>query len=125
MIRPDTMDALVEGRRIRRSNKDLGRVVAIARLSGAVGLRAWPSTWLDALRACQGASWGRVAAHAGDGLRALLLSETDLDEACLTCNLGLLASDPVTVDQLRRVAERLIADAIDPLEEMARASGGA
>ena len=66
------------------------------------------------------------AESTGAGLRALLGSEADLDEACLTSNLGLLASDPVTPDQLRRVGERLLADAIEPTEESARrASGGA
>jgi len=125
-IRPDTMDTLVEGRQIKRSNKDLGRVVAIARLSGPDGARAWPRAWAEALRAGHGASWGRVAANAGAGLRALLLSEADLDEACVTCNVGLLAFEPVTPDQFRRVTERLVLDAIEPLEDVARrASEGA
>ena len=125
-IRPDTMEALVQGRRIKRSNKDLGRVVSIARLSGPDGAQAWPSAWEQGLRDCLGPSWGAVGQSTGAGLRALLGSEADLDEACLTSNLGLLASDPVTPDQLRRVGERLLADAIEPTEENARrASSGA
>jgi hypothetical protein len=99
---------------------DLGRVVAIARLSGLDGPRVWPTAWEEALRACLGASWGSVGQNAGAGLRALLGSQADLDEACLTCNAGLLACDPVTPAQLRRVAERLLQDAIEPLEESAR-----
>lgn len=120
VIRPDTMEALVEGRRIKRSNKDLGRVVAIARLSDVDEPRRWPTAWAEALRACHGASWGGVAAKAGAGLRALLRSEADLDEACVTSNAGLLASAPASVDQFRRVAERLVLDAIEPLEARAR-----
>jgi hypothetical protein len=117
-IRPDTMEALVQGRRIRRSNKDLGRVVSIARLSGPDGAQAWPPAW--------GPLWGAVGQSTGAGLRALLGSEADLDEACLTSNLGLLASDPVTPDQFRRVSERLLVDSIEPTEENARrASSGA
>lgn len=125
-IRPDTMEALLQGRRIRRSNKDLGRVVSIARLSGPDGSRTWPPAWEQALRDCLGPLWGAVGRSTGAGLRALLGSEADLDEACLTSNLGLLASDPVTPDQLRRVGQRLLDDAIEPTEESARrASGGA
>jgi len=123
-IRPDTMDALVQGRKIKRSNKDLGRVIAIARLSGPDGPQVWPAAWGEALRACVGAAWGSVGQNAGAGLRALLRSEADLDEACLTSNLGLLASDPVTPDQLRRVGERLLVDAIEPTEENARRAPG-
>jgi len=123
-IRRDTMEALVEARRIKRSNKDLGRVVAIARLSGPDGPQGWPHTWAAALRACHGDSWRALAGRAGAGLRALLENEGDLDEARLTCNVGLLASDPVNIDQFRRVAERLILDAVEPLEEHSRAAGG-
>jgi hypothetical protein len=127
-IRPETMDSLVEGRRIKRSNKDLGRVIAIARLSGPDAPLAWPAVWLKALRECHGGSCNRLAANAGAGLRALLASQADLEEARDTCNAGLLAAAPATLDQLRRAAERLLQDAIEPLEEGGRAaarSGGA
>ena len=123
-IGPDTMDALVEGRRIKRSNKDLGRVVAIARLSDPDAPRDWPRTWSEALRACHAEAWRALAGRAGNGLRALLRSEADLEEACLTCNLGLLADHPVTPEQLRRVAERVILDAVEPLEGMAHGGSG-
>jgi len=119
-IRPETMDALVEGRELRRSNKDLGRVVAIARLSHADDPQGWPHTWAEALRTCHADSWRTLADRVGGGLRALLRSEADLEEARLTCNVGLLSSEPVTPDQFRRVAERVIVDAIEPLEESAR-----
>lgn len=118
-IRPETMEALVEGRRIKRSNKDLGRVIAIARLSDVDEPPRWPARWAAALRACHGESWGREAARAGAGLRALIRSEADIDEACVTSSVSLLASLRVTPDQFRRVAERLLQDAVEPLEQMA------
>ncbi len=119
-IGPETMESLVEGRRIKRSNKDLGRVIAIARLSGPDEPQAWPALWVEALRECHGGSWGRLAASAGAGIHALLASEADLEEARDTCNAGLLASEPATLDQLRRAAKRLLQDAIEPLAERAR-----
>jgi len=122
-IRPETMDALVEGRKIRRSNKDLGRVVAIARLSGADGAREWPGVWIEALRACHGDVWRPLAGRTGSGLRALLASASDLEEARVTCNAGLLAREPVTLEQYRREAERVLVDAIEPTEELARGGG--
>ena len=122
-IRPETMDALVEGRRIRRSNKDLGRVVAIARLSGADGAREWPGVWVDALRACHGDGWRPLAGRTGSGLRALLASGSDLEEARVTCNAGLLAREPLTLEQYRREAERVLVDAIEPMEELAQGGG--
>jgi hypothetical protein len=121
-IRPETMAALVEARRIKRSNKDLGRVLAIARLSDPDAPRAWTGRWLEALQACHPESWRTLASQAGDGLRALLRSEVDLEEACLTCNYGLLAQQPITPGQLRRLAERVILDAVEPLEVTARQS---
>jgi len=123
-IRPDLMDALVEGRQIKRSNKDLGRVVAIARLSHADAPRSWPHRWAEALRTCHSDSWRALAGRAGGGLRALLRTEADLEDARLMCNVGLLASEPVTPEQFRRVAERVIVDAVEPLEQSARSAAG-
>jgi hypothetical protein len=114
-IRPDTMDALVEGRTIKRSNKDLGRVVAIARLSDPDAPRDWRGSWSEALQALHADSWRHLAGRVGSGLQAVLASEPDLDEACLTCNVGLLASAPITPRQFRVVAERVLVDAAEPL----------
>ena len=58
-------------------------------------------------------------------VRALLASEGDLREALEVSRAGLLASVPTTADEFRIVAERLLVDAVEPLEEAARrASGG-
>jgi hypothetical protein len=123
-IRPETMEALVEGRKMRRSNKDLGRVIAIARLSGADGAREWPGVWTEALRACHGDAWRSLAGRTGSGLRALLASPSDLEEARITSNGGLLAIRPLTFDQYRLEVERVLVDAIEPTEELARRAGG-
>jgi hypothetical protein len=114
-IRPERMSGLIESRRIKRSNKDLGRILALARLSGA-NLENWARDWSEALTACFPDEWKTLAAQAGSGLRALLASPEDLDEAVHTCNNGLLAARPVTVEQLRIELQRLLLDAVEPLE---------
>lgn len=54
---------------------------------------------------------------AGSGLRQLLSSEEDMDQA----TLGLLSSMEVTRDMLAGTGQRLLAEVIEPLEEAARA----
>ncbi|MCC6359502.1 MAG: hypothetical protein IT450_12225 [Phycisphaerales bacterium] len=110
-LRPD----LIEGTRTKRSCKDLGRVLAIARLSREEEIEAWPAAWGRALRALFPDEASTLALHAGDGLRALLASPADLQQAAETCNNGLLAGRPVTADQLHATGERLLVSAIEPL----------
>jgi hypothetical protein len=124
VIRPERMEALVEGRRVRRSLKDLGRVVAIARLSDPDAPTRWPRAWVAALRARHPSRWRDLASGAGSGLVALLENATDVEEACLTGNAGLLASEPLTPDQFRRTARRLLQDAIEPLAMVGRGEEG-
>ncbi|MGC4074016.1 MAG: hypothetical protein QM760_16190 [Nibricoccus sp.] len=105
-VRPERMSGLIESRAIKRSNKDLGRVLALARLSGEK-VEAWPAAWTEALIALFPERWKALATQVGAGLRALLASPEDLEEAAYTCNNGLLASRPVTPEQLRITLERL------------------
>lgn len=49
-IKPETMSGLIENRKIKRSNKDLGRALAIVRLYGDVQLDEWLDLWEDAVR---------------------------------------------------------------------------
>jgi len=122
-IRPETMTGLIGGREIKRSNKDLGRVLAIVRLSigqNEDALLQWPAHWQEALQSRFPNDWRDLARQAGTGLRKLLDSPNDLEEARHTCVFGLLASLPPTADQLRIVGQRLMADAIEPLEERAK-----
>lgn len=118
-IRPERMSGLIESRAIKRSNKDLGRVLALARLSGEK-VEDWSAEWAEALAHLFPDRWKSLALQAGAGLRALLASPDDLEEAAYTCNNGLLASRPVTPEQLRITLERLLLDAVEPLEAQAR-----
>jgi len=124
-IGAERMSGLIEGRQIKRSNKDLGRVLAIARLSIAQdedSLLSWPGKWQRAMQARFPNDWRDLARRAGAGLRQLLSRPTDLEEARFTCEFGLLASMPPTIEQLRYTGRRLLADAIEPVEKLATLS---
>ncbi len=124
-IGPETMSGLIGGREIKRSNKDLGRVLAIARLSTREdddALQKWVPEWHQALQECFPNQWSEFAGRCGAGLRKLLDNVNDLEEARHTCQIGLLASCPTNSEQLRIVGARLLGDAIEPLEELALAA---
>ena len=116
-IKPDRMSGQFAGRSIKRSNKDLGRVIAIAYLADLDDYRPWARQWEAALRLCFPDEWRKLALRAGSGLRALLSSPNDFEEAHHTCVNGLLASDRPSHDALRAAAERLLVDAIETMEE--------
>jgi hypothetical protein len=116
VIGPERMSGLIESRRLKRSNKDLGRVLAIARLSAPDEIPAWTKRWLAALQTRFQPDWKSFARHAGAGIRALLETPEDFEEAVYSCNYGVLASRPVTAEQLMIEGRRLLADAIEPLE---------
>jgi hypothetical protein len=118
-IKPDRMSGLFVGRAIKRSNKDLGRVLAIATLADSDDYRPWAKAWLDALQACFPDEWREHAKRAGQGLRELLASETDLEEAYHTCLNGLLSSRPPTLAAIRDAGDRVLGDAIETLEAAA------
>lgn len=125
-IGPQTMSGVIGGRRIKRSNKDLGRVLALALLAerkNEDALLTWGPIWADVLKVRFTARWQELAFQAGPGVRQLLKQdhEEDFDEALHTCAYGLLASQPPTPALLRAVGERLLADAIEPLEKLAQA----
>lgn len=119
-IGPETMAGGFAGRLdIKRSNKDLGRVLAIARLAverNEDALLDWPGIWKTALRDRFPDDWAQLARRAGQGLKALLASEADLEQAWHTCAYGMLASDPPTLIALRIAGERLLRDAVEPME---------
>lgn len=119
-IAPQLMSTPIEGRDIKRSNKDLGRVLALARLAGDASIQAWHGEWEAALKACYPRNWKDSAASVGSGLRALLGSDEDLDEAIHSINTGLLNSSQVTIEQMAATGRRLLQDAIEPLEARAR-----
>jgi len=127
VIGRDTMSGLIAGRRIKRSNKDLGRVLALARLAEAReedSLQKWPEVWAAALQSRFPKSWRKLVPPVGAGLRQLLRpeNESDLEEAHHTCANGLLVSLSPTLKLLEVTGERLIQDAIEPLEKLAQTS---
>ena len=125
-IGPTRMGGLIAGRSIKRSNKDLGRVLAMARLAEAKEedtLLKWPAVWAAALQTRFPNSWRKLVPQVGTGLRQLLRPEheADLEEAHHTCANGLMVSQSPTLKLLQVTGERLIQDAIEPLELMAKA----
>jgi hypothetical protein len=119
-IGPDLMSGMIQGRRIKRSNKDLGRVLAIAYLSTGKDediMTEWPKMWRKALQNRFPDDWQNLARNTGSGIRQLLQSETDLEESYHTCRYGLLASQPPTMEQLKIAGRRLLQDAVEPLEK--------
>ena len=120
-------DAIIEGsglqgRPMKRRNKDLGRVLAIAVLTEDE-MDQWSVHWVKALMHCFPAGWPELASTAGAGLRKLLASGEDLQEAAVLCGNGLLAHRAATTAQLRIAGERLLRFAVEPLEE--RGAAGA
>lgn len=119
-IKPEKMSGLIEGRRIKRSNKDLGRVLVIARLSSEETMLSWPAAWEKGLRVCFPSRWRKLARSVGSGLRRLLDSPPDLEQAHHICVYGLLRSQPATVEQLEIAGRRLLQDAVEPVERLGR-----
>jgi hypothetical protein len=118
-IGTELMSQPMQGRDIKRSNKDLGRVLAIADLAGDPAVQGWAKIWWSDLRACFSAKARALARRAGTGLRELLDSPEDLDEATHTCQWGLLAERRRSAGALRAVGRRLIQDAVEPLAALA------
>jgi hypothetical protein len=118
-IKPDRMSGLFADRAIKRSNKDLGRVLAIAMLADLDDYRPWAHAWCEALKGCFLDEWSQLALSAGSGLRSLLASAGDFEEAHHTCLNGLLASQPPNLNALRAAGERVLGDALETLEALA------
>jgi hypothetical protein len=117
---------LITGTEDKRSNKDLGRVLALAWLASARkrdALEEWHPRWLAALQSRFRPEWSELALRAGDGLRLLVddKHKLDLDEATRLSNLSLLKGLDLGVAHLRATARRVLSDALRPLEDAARA----
>lgn len=115
-------DTDYRGRPHLRRNKDLGRVLAIAALSPEGAMENWPEPWEQALRARFPHRWHALAATTGDGLRKLLASDEDLQEATYHCANSLLSRRQRTAEQLRATGQRLLTFAVAPLEEIGRST---
>lgn len=108
----------------KRSNKDLGRVLALAwltrerdRRNDTDDFEQWASLMGQALREQFTSEAGALAARAGGGLRELMRSGSDRAQALKICNLGLLASLEVGPQAFVAIGEQVLAEVIEPLEE--------
>ena len=126
---PKISDVLIADTDYRRSNKDLGRVLALAHLTtmrdrrdGTEELEQWPARMWSALQAKFGAEAGRLATRAGAGVDALLVSESDLAQGLRIANLGLLATMDLGLEAIRATGRRLQADVLEPLTDLASGS---
>jgi hypothetical protein len=115
-----TMSSPIGGRTLKRANKDLGRVLAITALADLDDYRPWGNRWKAALATTFPDEWHDLALQTGQGLRHLIHSEADLEEAYHSCINGLLSSQQTTLGALRAAGERLTNDAIERLELLAR-----
>jgi hypothetical protein len=107
---------------IKRSNKDLGRVLALAYLmtESKKDLREWPRLWLDALEEKFPNEVSELSLVAGSGLKKLIQQEQDFEQAVKTCNDGLLANYNITSEKMMATALRFIDDVTNKLEELTK-----
>lgn len=105
------MGQLFADRQIKRSNKDLGRVVALSFLANQQdedALERWPSRWREALAEMAPGHTERLMMAAPAGLHALLASAPDIEQALHTVNFGLLAATPLLPTQFVIALRRLV-----------------
>jgi len=116
-------DTDYRGRPQKRRNKDLGRVLTIVVLTSPEIIESqWTSSWTKAIQRCFPNRWSELAATAGKGLRKLLDSPEDLQEAQYHCVNGLLSRRNTTIEQLSDAGRRLLVYAVEPLEELGGSS---
>ncbi|MBT9458360.1 MAG: hypothetical protein IV097_17200 [Burkholderiaceae bacterium] len=125
---PAIADTLIEGTNWKRSNKDLGRVLALAHLTieqdrraGADDLEDWPVNMWTALQEKFGPDASQLALRAGAGIRELMQSKEDFSQAVSIANLGLLASMDLGIEEISATARRLEVEVIEELEILANA----
>ncbi len=123
---PSVGSDLISGTDVKRANKDLGRVLALAYLTvardrgaGTDELAAWPDQMWAALRDKFGVHAEQLAHRAGSGLRELLASPIDRAQALAECNRGLLASQEVGQAAFDATGRRFVAEVVEPLEAYA------
>jgi hypothetical protein len=81
-------------------------------------LRNWAIDWHEALTKFFPDEADELASRIGGGLRELVSSTDDFDEAYHTCVNGLLSAFPVDQQILRETGERILGDACERLEEL-------
>ena len=113
-----TMSDAIAGRKLLRSSKDLGRVLALARLSTRQETEAWPDVWHRALLQTFPAEVGALAKQAQFGIVALLDDARALEDARVAVDDGILRGHDVTVHQLKAIGRQLLMDALEPLAQL-------
>jgi hypothetical protein len=99
----------------------LGRVLALAYLTQEKdkdALETWASSWAQVLTDKYPLRADALMKSVGGGLRALLQSPEDLEQAVESCQTGLLAKRRVTVALLQTTGKRVLKTVIEPLERM-------
>jgi len=111
-IEDKRMSAPIEGRLIKRANKDLGRVIAMAFISDQLdenAVQSWPAIWQQALQELGAPEVTRAKLDGiNSGMRALLESREDQDEALHSVNNGLLSSRPMDLRQFQIAIQRYL-----------------
>ncbi|MCJ7526357.1 MAG: hypothetical protein MUP71_14225, partial [Candidatus Aminicenantes bacterium] len=115
-IKPD----LIKDTKIKRSNKDLGRVLAIARLSPSSLWEHWPQEWSDCLHNCFPDRMQELVATLGNGISEMLASPLDLQQAFETCTTGLLAGRNISVEQLKDTGNRLMVYIVEEVRNLTK-----
>ena len=115
------METDIGGRPCLRSAKDLGRVLAIARLTPRMQRVAWVELWEGALRHWFPEGWRQLGETVMSGIDALLGDPSALGEAHHTAaHLGLLPGLHVTLENLRGEAIEFSYDGLRPFMERCR-----
>lgn len=115
-----TMETPIGGRKRLRAAKDLGRVLAIARLAPREEHETWSGPWLSALQTWFPSDWRDLGGRVGDGLRELLTHGQGLEDAHFTATFTFLAGMGVSKENLAAVAEQLLADVLEPFAQRCR-----
>lgn len=100
-----------------RSAKDLGRVLALARLAEPTELEGWHERWEVALRDKFPSSAEGLASGLGRGLDRLLDDDDAIDEALHAVQVGLLAGLGVGRTELIAIAREVQELVTKPLAE--------
>ena len=123
---PQIGPELISGTMWKRANKDLGRALALAYLAvardrrlGSNEFEAWPNAMWAAIQSKFPSDSADLAQQAGTGVRALLASPQDIDQALSIANLGLLASMNVDRHAFAATGRRFLSEVMDPLAELA------
>ncbi len=115
VVGPERMSEPLGGKSILRSAKDLGRVLALARLASSDDLETWATRWARALLERFPNQAQQLAASAGTGLSALLSDPVVVDETRHAVSVSLLAGYQITNEQVVALGRQVKAEALDRL----------